>query len=109
MKTYAEINSLMKLAYADLRKQGYICRSNFRCCQTCGGYAISQMKKFDENNPRYVFWHQQDTEHCKKPYGEDPYLYLSWAGDGHVIVSALREHGLDVEWNGKITERIKVK
>jgi hypothetical protein len=77
-------------ALAALRKQGYFARMSWKCCMTCGCAAIPQKK-----SERYVFAHSQKME----SFGEDGELrsdlYLHWSGDPVVIVTALREVGLD--------------
>jgi hypothetical protein len=85
-------------AFAQLRKQGYVAKQNFTCCQSCGWAAIYDAKLA-------VFYHSQDAQGLRK--GDD--LYLCWSGDGQEIVDVLKNYGLDVEWEGTNNRRIMVK
>lgn len=136
---YDTLKSRIQKAFAKLRALGYICRSNFWCCQSCACADIAQMKKYDANNSKYVFWHRQDTEGykaCAANYKNDiqrnerlrrrvaegkaydlskihdpelPILYLAWDGDGEVIEAVLEEAGLTVIWDGTTGKRIAVR
>lgn len=98
---YKTIRSKTQAAYKVLRKAGYVCRSNFWCCQGCGGSVLAT----DYDDPdKYIFWHQQDTESAENG-GE---LYLAWDGNGWEIAYALREQGLTIHWDGTSANRIAV-
>jgi len=88
-----------------LRKLGYFARKNFWCCQTCGWAAMT-----DEQAKKAVFYHKQDQIGAWD--GDDNLtqwgLYLSWAGDGKEICDVFRERGLDIEWDGTDSKRIKL-
>lgn len=77
---------------------GYICKTNWKCCQTCGCAALP------ENTEKYVFYHMQDSENFASS-GEG---YLAWGGDGAEICAALRAENLTVEWDGSNNTRIKI-
>jgi hypothetical protein len=85
------------VAFKSLRKLGYFARQNFMCCQSCGWAAVPEGK--DE---KVVFFHQQDAG-CMKA-GRP--LYLAWSGDGNQICNMLREHGMEVVWDGTNNTRI---
>jgi hypothetical protein len=128
--SYAEFKQRIVIAFKALRKQGYICRQDFWCCQSCGCSAISQMKKAKgQDNPKFVFWHHQDTSgfhdatsnfsHRMRGYerlkamnvGEPelpnpPGLYVSWGGDGEAIVKALNDAKLVTDWDGTAGQQI---
>jgi hypothetical protein len=87
-------------AFAQLRKQGYVAKQNFLCCQSCGWAALSE-----EEAKLAVFYHSQDAQGLRK--GDD--LHLCWAGNGEEIVDVLKNYGLDVEWEGTTNRRIMVK
>lgn len=86
----------IKKAFSALRKSGYECHMNWKCCQSCGCAAIKNEKK-------YVFYHAQDAERMSNGY-----VYLSFGGNGHEIARAMERAGLKVEWDGTDDQRIKV-
>ncbi len=93
-------NTNLTLAFKSLRKGGYFARQNFMCCQSCGWASVPEGKE-----AKVVFYHRQDAE-CLKA-GRP--LYLAWSGDGNQICTTLREHGMEVEWDGTSGTRICVK
>ena len=92
-------------AFAALREQGFFAKAHHTCCQSCG---LSEIPEDKED--AYVFYHMQDAEHLK----DAGVCYLAWGGTvvvhdlGHAICTALREAGLEVDWNGHEQTRIKV-
>ena len=86
-------------AFAALRKQGFFAKAHHTCCQSCG---LAEIPEDKEN--AYVFYHMQDADYLK----EDGICYLAWGGCGQTICSALREAGLEVDWDGSEHTRIKV-
>jgi hypothetical protein len=98
--SYGEFKTKVKDAFVALRKQGYQCRMNFMCCQSCGWAALST------EGERAVFWHRQDTEGYND---QEPGLYMAWSGDGNEIKKALEDAGLKVEWDGTRDGRIWVE
>ena len=96
-------------AFAALRAQGFFAKANHTCCQSCGLAEIPEDGRYDE----YVFYHMQDAEYLK----QDGVCYLSWGFSGptletkrkaRLICTALREAGLEVDWDGSEHTRIKV-
>jgi hypothetical protein len=96
---YQLIRDNIKVAFKKLRKQGYFCRSNFWCCQSCGWSAVPENK-----SSKVVFYHKQDTDSLK----ERGSLFLAWEGRGSEIVNALNDSGLKAKWDGKEDTRIEV-
>ena len=94
----ARRNRLVKV-FNSLRKQGYFCKMNHACCQTCGWAEIPE-----GNAGKVVFYHAQDAERLATT-GD---VHLSWAGNGYEIVKAIEAAGMKVEWNGTEAQRIKV-
>lgn len=100
------VRDKVRKAYNDLRKQGYFCRMNFWCCQTCGWYAVPKKKA-----NKAVFFHKQDNDHafdCGGNLKQGHALFMAWSGDGQTIVNALKKQHLEVEWNGEAGTRIAV-
>ncbi len=124
MESVAGNRSVLLQAFEDLRKQGLIARANFRCCQSCAGYEISEkvskMSKEEAGKVKgCVYWHQQDEDNLK----ERGSLYLAYGnlettGNGTVglptvevgkmVVETLKRYGLSVEWDGSEGSRIQV-
>jgi hypothetical protein len=116
--------SVLLQAFGDLRKQGLIARANFRCCQSCAGYEISEkVSKMSKEEAGKVkgctYWHQQDEDDLK----ERGSLYLAYGnlettGNGTVglptvevgkmVLETLKKYGLTVEWDGSEGSRIQV-
>jgi len=95
-------------AFAALREQGFFAKANHTCCQSCGLADIPADKEM-----AYVFYHMQDAERLK----DDGVCYLAWGFSGptletkrkgRLICTALREAGLEVDWNGSQHTRIAV-
>ena len=92
-------------AFDALRKQGFFAKAHHTCCQSCGLAEIP-----DDKKDAYVFYHMQDADYLK----EDGICYLAWGGTvvihdlGHAICTALREAGLEVDWDGSVQTRIAV-
>jgi len=96
-------------AFAALREQGFFAKANHTCCQSCGLADIPEDGRYDE----YVFYHMQDAENLK----DAGVCYLAWGFSGptletkrkgRLICTALREAGLEVDWDGSEHTRIKV-
>lgn len=85
--------------FRELRKHGYFAKQNFSCCQTCGWCDVPEEKK-----DKVVFYHKQDNE--DKEEGNP--FYLCWNGDGKEIQGILQKCGVETEWNGDETKRIRV-
>lgn len=100
MKDPGVANNALTRAFQGLRDLGYFARQNFKCCQGCGWAAAPK-----DRRDKAVFYHAQDNEDRI----EGKPVFLSWSGDGNEIVTALRAHGLTVEWDGDPNTRILVK
>lgn len=114
-------------AFKELRGLNYIAKQNFLCCQSCGWAAISDLvdgtgnfatgKNKGKPCTGVVFYHRQDTEGIKSGKGG----YLAWGPPydctsdaitvtvGQKIIDVLSKHGVATEWDGSISQRIKVK
>ena len=92
-------------AFKELGKKGYFCRQSFWCCQSCGCAAVP-----DEAKNKFVFYHKQDADSIKSGIlVREMYLTHGEGGDGYEIVSILKKHGLNAEWNGNNATRILIK
>ena len=94
----------LTVAFQALRKQGFIARKRFWCCQGCGLSALGASPYNLKEDGSFVFFHKQDAERLAKNNS----TYLSWGGDGAKIVAACKAAGLRVSWNGTDAERIYV-
>jgi Arc/MetJ-type ribon-helix-helix transcriptional regulator len=119
-RTWEHVTDCDKLdeAFAELDRNGIVARQNFACCQTCGHTEISYELGKTSVHRRvrgYAFFHQQDSETVASTdnlylaygafnQGDDEALAVAWE-----VVRTLRQHGLSVEWNGKISKRIRIK
>lgn len=105
-------------AFAELERRGIVARHNFSCCQSCGASEIweevDEAEAEDREIRGFTFYHQQDTEGAVQGGG----LHLAYQSTsdaegaseqiGHEIVEVLRKHGLEPEWNGSVSKRIRV-
>jgi hypothetical protein len=104
--------------FAALEDKGIVSRQNFSCCGTCGSSEI-----WDEINIQrsagvdvqgYTFFHMQDTESAVEGFG----LYLNYGSTedgeessvsiGRDIQNELHKFGLQTDWDGKLSKRIRV-
>lgn len=99
-----------------LNRKGFIARSNYSCCQSCGGVEIVAEAAERKRAPRYyVFWHQQDEE--GRWTDGDVYLAYGCLDEaatpeqtreaGRQIVAHLKSHGIRCEWSGSSASRIR--
>lgn len=94
------------VAFRELRKQGFIARQNYQCCQTCGWAALDcDYNVGDDDN--VVFFHRQDADSFLNGNLKSV-LFMSWQGDGDAIKRVFESHGFSVEWNGAESERIGI-
>lgn len=102
-------------AFQALADQAILARMNFACCQTCGHQQIGDDVADIDNWRGYAFFHEQDAERL----GEEPCtLYLAYgtfddsvvtdAAVATEVAQALRDQGLQVEWDGTTTARVGV-
>lgn len=95
------------LAFKALRKLNIRAKANFMCCTGCATAAMS-LKGFAGG----AYWHQQ----AEQGFREHGVLYIGFfteKSDGCVIVgaalaAALKEQGLDVEWDGSPDTKVCV-
>ena len=129
MKTFnkedATLRERIKEAFKTLRKEGFIARMDFLCCQSCAGYQIATdaavMVKAGKKVNGCVYYHHQDADSLNQ---HEPEVLLAFGqiesnelrtigmstGDvgGHVV-TALEAVGCTVEWDGNPGKRILVK
>ncbi len=105
-------------AFTELEARGIVCRQDFSCCSNCGETEIgAEMKGAEEVGVAvrgYVFYHMQDTDRAVLGGG----LYLKYGavepgdeagvGIGREIDAALTAHGLRTEWNGRLSDCVRV-
>jgi hypothetical protein len=75
----------LERAFANLTRQGLVCRMDFTCCQTCGTAEIDDERtlrtpknegEYPYEQWAYTFFHQQDSERLLDP---GAVLYLSYS------------------------------
>jgi len=106
-------------AFAALEAAGILCRQDFADCLTCGyreiWAEIDSERTKGRNIQGFTFFHQQDTDHAVRD--SDIYLeYGSIMNDNipsdleiaNEVADTLCRHGLEVEWENSISQRIKV-
>jgi len=94
--------------FKELRKEGFLAKDNFRCCQNCAGYnlTVQAEKKISQNKEvkGCVYWHKQDEENYREngewflaygnlnsiKYGK---IGLSDKEIGEIVVKKLEMHG----------------
>lgn len=115
-KEYARIRGRVEDAFEGLEDQGIMCRPNYLCCTGCAsGGIFTEMEDSDKDWRGGVYWHEQDDEGLMR----SGYLYLgsgAFEDDdektvaiGEEIVEALEDEGLEVEWDGTASEKIRVE
>lgn len=114
------IRSRVANAFRALRGKGYAARANYACCQTC---AWSELPDEYPDAKGYFFYHEQDAERFDEkgnlPKGEK--LYIAYdlnrqehsteaqqVEAGRILVAALEQAGLKVEWDGRAQTRVAV-
>jgi hypothetical protein len=95
--SYGDTKALRR-AFASLRKAGYYAKQNYWCCQSCGWSDVPDGLK------KVVFYHKQDHDELM----EEKSCFLSWAGDGNEIVKIFNDNGVNAEWNGDPSTRIRI-
>ena len=96
----------LNLAFKELRKQGFVARQRFMCCQGCGWAAIANDKP---DATHVAFYHQQDADAIDEDGKITEPMYIAWAGDALAITTALTNAGLKAEWDGSADTRVCVK
>ncbi len=98
MDNKQKLNELFK----QLRKEGFVARQNFMCCQTC---ALAELDaKGIKDGDNYTFYHRQDKEYFDK----NNRLMLAWGGNGTKIATLAQKLGIMVNWNGTDNQRIEL-
>ncbi|MET9403076.1 hypothetical protein [Kitasatospora sp. NPDC002965] len=101
----------LEAAFDSLEEQGIVAAMDFTCCASCGYAEIGG--EADEDSRGFVFFHQQDTERVATG-GSLMLRYGGFQVDGESteaavrrtvrvgreVVSALKEVGLPVKWDG---------
>ena len=95
----------IKKAFKELRKNDYVCRSNYMCCMGCG---YAQIAQDYPKTKKAVFYHKQDGEHIRGGNIDKYGLHLAWDGNGYEICYHLMKQGLNVDWDGDTNKRIQV-
>lgn len=108
----------IRKAFRVISRCGIRTRMSFSCCSSCGHYELAA-----KGYEKFVFWNRQsdasfkyDRDRWSRSKGErteelEDSLYLQWEGelsDAELIVTALRDAGLSVEWKGTIGDCIEV-
>lgn len=98
---------LFNQIFRDLRKQGFIARQNYKCCQLHGWDAmVSEYGVNSESN--VVFYDIQDYDAFNNDNILTKTIYLSWQGDGDKIVEVIKKYGYKVDWSRSENMRIGV-
>ena len=116
----AAIRNRVQAAFGELRKVGFITKTNFSCCMTCAVAELDDIAEQRRRN-RAVYWHRQDEEHFRKGgVLSVRYCYLPPKGIdardttqlvtqiGEQVADALRKAGLNVKWDGDPGKVIEV-
>ncbi len=110
----------LNAAFKNLRKQGFIAKQNFQCCNSCAGYEIAtQVKEMPEAKRAkvkgVVTYNRQSTERAFHPRWGNGHLLITYGpvtvdevGEfglptvevGNALKAALEEQGLKVKWDG---------
>ena len=115
----AAIRHRVQEAFGELRKIGFIAKSNFSCCMSC---AVAELSEFagKRRRNRAVYWHRQDEEHFRKtaelflrfcylpPKGIEGETTALETQIGEQVAAALRIARLDIDWNGKPNTSIRI-
>lgn len=109
-------------AFTELEAAGVVARMAFTCCGSCGVAEIGDEVVQGATARGFVFFHQQDAERLTEP---GAYLYLSYGAFcgpmtsdvegrkaseeiGRLVTRYLEAHGLQVDWDGTIAQRIRL-
>lgn len=105
-------------AFNELERRGIVARQNFSCCLNCGSSEIwAEVDQAQEQGREIrgcTFYHEQDTEGAVHGGGLHLAFQSTERGDeaaarvGQEIAEVLRAHGLEYDWNGSGSMRIRV-
>jgi hypothetical protein len=116
---------LLKLAFAELRKQGFVARMNFACCGSCASYEIGVWLEERGRNPDEadaVYWHRQSDDafnkhgiltvgHLDQDTGRPQSLYVHHSGRTQLAVDTINSYGdfgIQAYWDGDTNRCIEV-
>ena len=126
--TALNAKTALNVAFAQLRREGFLARQSFKCCSSCASHAfgveLGQRAAAGKPLPRgAVFFHQQDAEAARLGgrlyvrFGQVTHYHdgvvavttpAATVDVGHAAFAALKAAGLKVEWNGNEHECIAV-
>ena len=125
-QTFTKNKAHLNAAFRDLRKQGFLAKQDFTCCQSCGVSDLMDEAEFLAQTGRDVkggiFYHMQDTDNLRED-GRCHIAYVSFdlskgTSDaaleeaaivvGQVAVETLLRHGVKTEWDGTVARRIGI-
>lgn len=88
----------VKAAFKTTRGTGVIARMSFSCCQSCGGFELSQ--KYP--GKPYVFYHRQSADAWKRPINDKNrlHVYFNKLSAARALEAALKLEGIAVDWDG---------
>lgn len=116
------VKERIKAAFQALRKGGAIARMNYKCCSSCAWAAMETDYPNMKDGDTAVYYHNQDADSLDDFGNLVQYrdwdaegrvyktqnLYLAWTGDAHMIIGALENEGLTIDWDGSEAHRIAV-
>ena len=102
-------------AFVRLESEGILARQNLAVNEKSGRDEIRHLlKSEDGERPGFVFYTAQDTENAVE-FGELSFSFGAFNADaakslevGRMVVQALNDAGLEVEWSEELSERIKL-
>jgi len=116
---YQKVEKLTRI----LAKSDILLKTDFTCCNTCGGAEIDRHRK--DNQTAYCFWHSQDQERIDEQLEnqKSAETYLSWGFFDYQkdrpddeyqelankIKCAANLCEIEAETDGDINTRIKLK
>ena len=115
----AEIRVRVSRAFQELENTGFVAKMRFGCCMSCAMHELSAIAEKAARD-RAVYWHEQDEEH----FQEGGPLHIRYCHlpmpsaeeelegvDGHIanqVAAALKNAGLQIEWDGSPRTTIQV-
>ena len=103
MKKTRKPQTIISRGFAQLRKDGYLAKQSFWCCNSCAWAAMTYVQA-----EKAVFYHSQEASSLKKT-GD---VWLAWSGDGQHIIDTFLKLGmnpLDIEWDGSLDSKILLR
>jgi hypothetical protein len=115
----AEMRRRVQMAFKELRRMGFIAKSNFACCMSC---AVAELQDIgnEKRRNKAVYWHRQDEGHFRETgLLNIRYCYIPTKGIegdttcvehhiGEQVAMALRKAGLEIQWDGDPGKVIEV-